>query len=62
MAYFLQAFRFREAGCEAEDCRKGGGVAAWFGGEMVDKDYNDGSKTPANTIFRFDGSAPALPC
>lgn len=35
---------------------KGGGVAAWFGGEMVDKDYNDGSKTPANTIFRFDGS------
>ena len=23
---------------------------------MVDKDYNDGSKTPANTIFRFDGS------
>ena len=38
-----------------EKSAKGGGVAAWFGGEMVDKDYNDGS-TPANTIFRFDGS------
>ena len=39
-----------------EKSAKGGGVAAWFGGEMVDNDYNDGSKTPANTIFRFDGS------
>lgn len=39
-----------------EKSAKGGGVAAWFGGEMVDRDYNDGSKTPANTIFRFDGS------
>lgn len=39
-----------------EKSAKGGGVAAWFGGEMVDKDYNDGSKTPANTIFRFDGT------
>ena len=39
-----------------EKSAKEGGVAAWFGGEMVDKDYNDGSKTPANTIFRFDGS------
>ena len=39
-----------------EKSAKGGGVAAWFGGEMVDKDYNNGSKTPANTIFRFDGS------
>ena len=39
-----------------EKSAKGGGVAAWFGGEMVDKDYNDGSKTPANTILRFDGS------
>ena len=39
-----------------EKSAKGGGVAAWFGGEMVDKDYNGGSKTPANTIFRFDGS------
>lgn len=39
-----------------EKSAKGGGIAAWFGGEMVDKDYNDGSKTPANTIFRFDGS------
>lgn len=39
-----------------EKSAKGGGVAAWFGGEMVDKYYNDGSKTPANTIFRFDGS------
>ena len=39
-----------------EKSAKGGGVAAWFGGEMVDKDYNDGSKTPANAIFRFDGS------
>lgn len=39
-----------------EKSAKGGGVAAWFGGEMIDKDYNDGSKTPANTIFRFDGS------
>lgn len=39
-----------------EKSAKGGGVAAWFGGEMVDKDYNDGSKAPANTIFRFDGS------
>lgn len=39
-----------------EKSAKGGGIAAWFGGEMVEKDYNDGSKTPANTIFRFDGS------
>ena len=39
-----------------EKSAKGGGIAAWFGGEMVDKDYNDGSKTPANTIFRFDGT------
>ena len=39
-----------------EKSAKGGGIVAWFGGEMVDKDYNDGSKTPANTIFRFDGS------
>ena len=39
-----------------EKSAKEGGIAAWFGGEMVDKDYNDGSKTPANTIFRFDGS------
>ena len=39
-----------------EKSAKGDGIAAWFGGEMVDKDYNDGSKTPANTIFRFDGS------
>nr|DAG28941.1 MAG TPA: tail protein [Caudoviricetes sp.] len=39
-----------------EKSAKGGGIAAWFGGEMVDKDYNDGSKTSANTIFRFDGS------
>lgn len=39
-----------------EKSAKGGGIAAWFGGEMVDKDYNDGSKTHANTIFRFDGS------
>ena len=39
-----------------EKSAKGSGIAAWFGGEMVDKDYNDGSKTPANTIFRFDGS------
>ena len=39
-----------------EKSAKGGGIAAWFGGEMVDKYYNDGSKTPANTIFRFDGS------
>lgn len=39
-----------------EKSAKGGGIAAWFGGEMVDKDYNGGSKTPANTIFRFDGS------
>lgn len=39
-----------------EKSAKGGGIAAWFGGEMVDNDYNDGSKTPANTIFRFDGS------
>lgn len=39
-----------------EKSAKGGGIAAWFGGEMVDKDYIDGSKTPANTIFRFDGS------
>lgn len=39
-----------------EKSAKGGGIAAWFGGEMVDKDYSDGSKTPAKTIFRFDGS------
>lgn len=35
---------------------KGGGLAAWFGGEMVDKDYNDGTKTPAVSAIRFDGS------
>ena len=35
---------------------KGKGLAAWFGGEMVDKDYNDGTKTPAVSAIRFDGS------
>lgn len=34
----------------------GKGLAAWFGGEMVDKDYNDGTKTPAVSAIRFDGS------
>ena len=39
-----------------EKSAKGGGIAAWFGGEMVDKDYNSGSLTPATSLVRFDGS------
>ena len=31
-------------------------IATWWGGQMVDKDYNSGSLTPATSIVRFDGS------
>lgn len=31
-------------------------IATWWGGRMVDKDYNSGSLTPATSIVRFDGS------
>ena len=31
-------------------------IATWWGGRMVDKDYNSGSLTPATSLVRFDGS------
>ena len=31
-------------------------IATWWGGRMVDKDYNSGSLTPATSLIRFDGS------
>ena len=31
-------------------------IATWWGGQMVDKDYNSGSLTPAASLIRFDGS------
>ena len=31
-------------------------IATWWGGQMVDKDYNSGSLTPATSLIRFDGS------
>lgn len=31
-------------------------IATWWGGQMVDKDYNSGSLTPATSLVRFDGS------
>lgn len=31
-------------------------VATWWGGQMVDKDYNSGNLTPATSLIRFDGS------
>lgn len=31
-------------------------IAMWWGGQMVDKDYNSGSLTPATSLVRFDGS------
>lgn len=31
-------------------------IAAWWGGQMVDKDYNSGNLTPATSLIRFDGS------
>lgn len=31
-------------------------IATWWGGAMVDKDYNSGSLTPATSLIRFDGS------
>lgn len=31
-------------------------IATWWGGQMVDKDYNSGNLTPATSIIRFDGS------
>lgn len=36
----------------------GGGIAAWYGGEMLDRaiEGNDDSKRAANSLFRFDGS------
>lgn len=32
------------------------GIATWWGGQMVDKDYNSGNLTPATSLIRFDGS------
>lgn len=31
-------------------------IATWYGGQMVDKDYNSGNLTPATSLIRFDGS------
>ena len=31
-------------------------IATWWGGQMVDKDYNSGNITPATSLIRFDGS------
>lgn len=31
-------------------------IATWWGGQMVDKDYNSGNLTPAISLIRFDGS------
>ena len=31
-------------------------IATWWGGQMVDKDYNSGGLTPATSLVRFDGS------
>lgn len=31
-------------------------IATWWGGQMVDKDYNNGNLTPATSLIRFDGS------
>lgn len=31
-------------------------IATWWGGRMVDKDYNSGNLTPATSLVRFDGS------
>lgn len=31
-------------------------IATWWGGRMVDKDYNSGNLTPATSLIRFDGS------
>lgn len=31
-------------------------IATWWGGQMVDKDYNSGSLAPATSLVRFDGS------
>lgn len=31
-------------------------IATWWGGQMVDKDYNNGNLAPATSLIRFDGS------
>lgn len=31
-------------------------IATWWGGQMVDKDYNSGNLTPATSLIRLDGS------
>lgn len=31
-------------------------IATWWGGQMVDKDYNSGNLTSATSLIRFDGS------
>lgn len=31
-------------------------IATWWGGQMVDKDYNNGNLPPATSLIRFDGS------
>ena len=31
-------------------------IATWWGGQMVDKDYNSGNLIPATSLVRFDGS------
>lgn len=31
-------------------------IATWWGGQMVDKDYNSGNLTPATSLIRFNGS------
>ena len=39
-----------------DDSKKGGGIAAWYGGAAVDKDDNPNGLTPATSLVRFDGS------
>ena len=35
---------------------KGGGIAAWYGGPMIDKEANEEVSEFAEALFRFDGS------
>lgn len=39
-----------------DSSKKGGGIAAWYGGAAVDKDDNPNGLTPAVSLVRFDGS------
>ena len=39
-----------------DETLRGGGIAAWYGGPMVDKEDSDSSVDYAQSLFRFDGS------